>query len=293
MKHLLFTLIFGFAFYGFSQNDTLTCDDLILYSKKQCDSLFKIRKSLDDGKYMVYYDADRKYISKIFHLQDGNVTDLFRSYSCDGYLTTGYYKDDSLWTFRELDKKSSFKRGRWSYKLGYQIHFPNDIYEMDYDRDSIFVEVWRYQNDNVMIIRKYHQRIGLFYEAGYYNNGVIQTEIEIYPNATLTKNFDTIGNIESLYLLEDVGFEIVLNKSSSYYPTEAVKYVSIRKDFSEKNVSNELNTDIYLDKNNNITQFRRKGFSVIFDRDSKTVFYKKRNKYKKLKIKTIKKIDKE
>lgn len=290
MKNLTIILLLSLTTFSFSQNDTLTFfEKANLFTRKQCDSLFKIRKQLINGKYTIYFDKEKQHIAKIFYLENGNVTNLYREYTVDGYLTTGYYKNDSIWTFYKtstlFNKNNSFKRGLWAYMIGYQINLGNEQFKMDFDKDSLFNEVWLYQNDNTRNIRKHHQRLGLIYEAGFSLNGNMEYENIKYPNSTLYKEFDSSGNLINLQLMEEIGIEIQLNKSQYYYPIECKKSITIRKSFAEKDFRDKLNSTIYLDENNKIILYRGEDLRIDFSDLEKTISYKKRKKYKKIRIK--------
>ncbi len=290
MKNLTIIFLLSLTTFSFSQNDTLSfIEKANLYARKQCDSLFKIRKQLINGKYTIYFDKEKQHIANIFYLENGNVTNLYREYSIDGYLTTGYYKNDSLWTFfktsRLTNKNESFKRGKWAYGIGFQINLGVDHFKMDFDKDSLFNEIWLYQNDNTRNIRKYHQRLGLIYDAGFSLNGNMEYETIKYPNSTLYKEFDTIGNLIDIQLMEEIGIDIRLSKSQHFYPIQCAKSITIRKSFDIKDFRDKLNSAIYLDENNKIILYTGEDLRVEFSDLEKTISYKKRKKYKKIRLK--------
>ena len=168
----------------------------------------------------MFFDHEKKHIAKIFYLLNGNVTGLYREYSIEGFLTTGYYKDDSLWTFRfgqgfiVNNSINTFKRGYWYYLLGFQVNIPTETFKIEYDTDSVFIEKLLFSNDSIAVLRKYHQRLGLIYESTfyqnnrqeklsyhgvvkeYYSNGILKFDLNVYNNSKVIHQFDSLGNLE-------------------------------------------------------------------------------------------------
>lgn len=240
----------------FSQIDgVLSITNLESFVEKQGDSLFQIRNQLEDGKYTIYFDERDSIIARIFYVKNGKITDLYREYNYEGHLTIGYYKDDSLWTFRYpklIDENNTFKRGTWKYLIGFQIKGPTENYPMDFDKDSIFEEKWLYQNDQTWILRKFHRRIGKIHESIYYKNGNLSYEYRKYPNSSLIQEFDTLGNLTNLKLMEEIGFEIELNKSNRFFPKEGTKFIRFCKGFDHESFNHEFDNTIVFDKNNRL-----------------------------------------
>jgi hypothetical protein len=291
----------------YSQSETLSyLEKSNLFVGQKSDSLFKIRHSLSDGKYSLFFDHEKKHIAKIFYLLNGNVTGLYREYSIEGFLTTGYYKDDSLWTFRfgqgfiVNNSINTFKRGYWYYLLGFQVNIPTETFKIEYDTDSVFIEKLLFSNDSIAVLRKYHQRLGLIYESTfyqnnrqeklsyhgvvkeYYSNGILKFDLNVYNNSKVIHQFDSLGNLEYVQISDSSKiYEIgIKNKIRFYSPYNITgKYIAVNDSTTCESSSIVFNSDGTLKRLNSFDKSNT-FINVEFKQKSAKINRKKKRKIK-------------
>ena len=210
-------------------------DSLSYYEKvskplfEKCDSLFSKKESLKDGEYNIYYDNDEKHLAISFNITDGNVNGHFRDWDTYGLLTTiGYYHQDSLWTFRNgsfILSDTTFKVGNWRYYscLGPKAEWEKNTtymqqtYEMQYNSDSLFHEVWKFKNGQTWKESVYHMTKGFLSEIFYYYEGNKKTQLQSFPNCTIEKSFEPDGAIKDININGKIEYSINLAADSIDY----------------------------------------------------------------------------
>jgi len=268
---------------SYSQNDSISVVSKgRLHVQKQCDSLFQIRNTLQDGKHTIYYDVNNEYIAKTINLKKGNIDGLYRHYSPQGYLDMGHYKKDSLWTFRSdrYQDSNKFKIGNWFYMLGCQITLPIEKHAYDYDSDSVYTEIFLFVNDQISNLTKYHKRLGIIHEASYYFNGIKAKEFTLNNNTELTQHFDTLGNLILIEIIDSKKeYKIGLNdKSMKFFSryNETGNYITINDKFNNEWIDLVFNKDGSL---KNMYSFDKNSAKIEIDYGfKKTKIIKKKTK---------------
>lgn len=223
MKRLIHILLIFIPLISIGQTDSLTYFEKFRKPLiEKCDSLFKIKDSLKNGEYKIYYDNDEKYLGLCFNIIDGDVDGLFRDWDTYGLLTTiGYYYQDSSWTFRKgsfILSDTIFKIGNWRY---YSCIGPKDqwedymtymqrTYKMIYNRDSLYHEVWNFKNGDIWKESVYHIKKGLISEEFYYSDGNIMSELQSFSNCIIEKSFEPNGILKQIKINGKIEYSINL-----------------------------------------------------------------------------------
>lgn len=147
MKFSLSILISVLTTFCYGQNFNLIDSGTESYYRITIDSI-DLDRQYPDGRYKVFQSDTGKAPSFIIHLRNGNVHGSYMKLkSCS--WTIGNYESDSLWTFLNDPKDTTFKIGTWrNYICGLDI-YETTQYKIPYDINGFFKETWKYENGRI------------------------------------------------------------------------------------------------------------------------------------------------
>ncbi|MES2837259.1 MAG: hypothetical protein V4667_07040 [Bacteroidota bacterium] len=279
LMYLLFfipTILFG---QQFSKIKTATETFYVLNS---IDTL-SIPKGLPDGKWKVFYDNDTSKVRYIFYLKDNKVDGPFNSYYDNGsWQKIGTYYMDSLWTFSKINsvRDTTFKIGLWSNQVA-GLTF-EDIYEIPYKNDSVFIEQWYYKYGQLLAERTHLKGKGLVKETWFYENGEKSSMFEKQKEYSIRIEWAEGRKITSVEVDQGLYYHLQIDTALN---NRFYRRCSNCYNQSIFNKEGNLVSEVSFDENGNIRKYYGKGVELFYDENSKFESIRYWNRKNKLKIK--------
>jgi hypothetical protein len=144
MRLFLIIYLLTLSHFSFCQEPELVEVEMETFYKVFEDSI-NLKQNYPDGRYKVFLSDTNRFPKHVFFLRNGNVDGPYLKLTSGGW-TYGTYSEDSLWTFLTAPKDTTYKTGTWRhhiYTLGYST---TNVYKTPFDKNGIFIEVWRFHN---------------------------------------------------------------------------------------------------------------------------------------------------
>lgn len=144
MKISLSILISVLTIFCHGQNFKQIDSETESYYRIIIDSI-DLNRHYPDGRYKVFETDTNKIPNFIIHLENGKVHGPYLEQKFCSW-TIGNYQNDSLWTFLNNPKDTTFKIGTWrNYICGLDI-YETTQYKIPFDSNGFFKETWKYEN---------------------------------------------------------------------------------------------------------------------------------------------------
>lgn len=288
MKFSLSILISVLTTFCYGQNFNLIDSGTESYYKITIDSI-DLDRQYPDGRYKIFQSDTCKAPSFIIHLSNGKVHGSYMKLkSCS--WTIGNYESDSLWTFLNDPKDTTFKIGTWrNYICGLDI-YETTQYKLPFDSNGFFKETWQYENGKTAREAIFKKGFGIQKET-YWDLETNRIKKQTVNSGT--KNFyqSVIYENDSISYVRLVqnGMEVSINFKNWAFIGEKAPSLFIAIDKEQEGGLTKPITAISIDSNETITNFRDVKRQIIFSENEEgNIEIQYRDKKGKLKYKTLK-----
>lgn len=288
MKFSISILISLLATFCYGQNFNPIDSETERYYRITIESI-DLDRQYPDGRYKIFQSDTGKVPTFIIHLRKGKVHGPYlKLKSCS--WTIGNYESDSLWTFLNDPKDTTFKIGTWrNYICGLDI-YETTQYKIPFDSNGFFKETWQFENGKTAREAIFKKGFGIEKET-YWDFETNRIKKQTVNSGT--KNFHqsvTYENDSISYVsLFQNGMEVSINFKNRAFAGEKGPSLFIAIDKEQVGGLTKPITEISIDSSETITDFRDAKRQIFFSENEEgNIEIQYRDNKGKLKYKTLK-----